>query len=162
MRASSSSSSLLSLLSSSTAVKRGPCLLTLKKNDLGFRNQVHEETSFLLLGAQDQRLGAEQDQLPCGSTGTSTGNCQETETCMVWVCHTPPASPKLSFRAPWRVGNTVVSRGNVGWTTAKNGHLCPNQTCSQGPPAEKTGRGSPVNHPSCPPVDPIGTGPDLN
>ena len=27
--------------------------------------------------------GAEQDQLPCGSTGTSSDNCQETETCMV-------------------------------------------------------------------------------
>ena len=34
-----------------------------------FRDQVPEETSpYLLLGAQDQRLGAEQDQLPCGST----------------------------------------------------------------------------------------------
>ena len=40
-------------------------------------------------GAQDQRLGAEQDQLPCGSKGTSSGNCQETETCMVRACHTP-------------------------------------------------------------------------
>ena len=25
----------------------------------------------------------------CGSTDTSSGNCQETETCMVQVCHTP-------------------------------------------------------------------------
>ena len=32
--------------------------------------------------------GAEQDQLPCGSTGTSSGNCPETETCMVLACHT--------------------------------------------------------------------------
>ena len=28
----------------------------------------------LLLGAQDQRLGGLQDQLPCGPTGTSSGN----------------------------------------------------------------------------------------
>ena len=48
--------------------------------------EVHEETSsYLLLGAQDQQLGAEQDQLPCGSSGTSSNNCQETETCMVWA-----------------------------------------------------------------------------
>ena len=40
-----------------------------KKKDPGFRNQVHEKTSpHLLLGAQDQRL-------LCGSTGTSSGNC---------------------------------------------------------------------------------------
>ena len=39
------------------------------------------------------RLGAEQDQLPCGSTGTSSGNCQETETCMVRACHTPRQHP---------------------------------------------------------------------
>ena len=33
--------------------------------DPDFQNQVHEETSpHLLLGAEDQRLGAEQDQLP--------------------------------------------------------------------------------------------------
>ena len=28
-------------------------------------------------------------QLLCHPTGTSSGNCQETETGMVWVCHTP-------------------------------------------------------------------------
>ena len=68
-----SSTSLLSPPSSSTAVKHGPCLLTLekKKKDPGFRNQVHEEISpYLLLGAQDQRLGAEEEQHPLGSTGT--------------------------------------------------------------------------------------------
>ena len=38
-----------------------------------------EETcSHLLLKAQDQQLDAEQNQLPCGSTGTSSDNCQET------------------------------------------------------------------------------------
>ena len=45
------------------------------KKDPGFRGQVPEETStHLLLGAQDHRLGAEQDQLPCGPTGTFSGN----------------------------------------------------------------------------------------
>ena len=28
------------------------------------------------------------EEVPCGSTGTS-GNSQETETCMVWACHMP-------------------------------------------------------------------------
>ena len=45
-----------------------------------------DASPYFLLGAQDQRLGAEQDQLPCGSTETSSGNCQETKTCMVQAC----------------------------------------------------------------------------
>ena len=59
-----------------------------EKKDLCFQNQKPEETSpHLLLGAQDQQLGAEQDQLPYGSTGTSSCNCQEMETCMVQASH---------------------------------------------------------------------------
>ena len=51
---------------------------------------MSEETSpHLLLWAQDQRLGAGQDQLPCGSTETFSSNCQETESCTVRKCHTP-------------------------------------------------------------------------
>ena len=61
------------------------------------------------------------------------------------------ASPKPSFRALWRVGDAVVGRGNAGWTTSKTVHPCPCQNCSQGPPAEKSGRGSLLNRPSCPP-----------
>ena len=60
------------------------------KKDPGFRKQVHEKTSpHLLLGSQDQQLGEEHNQLPCGSRGTSSGNCQETETCVVWASHMP-------------------------------------------------------------------------
>ena len=62
----------------------------------------------LLLGAQDQRLGAEQDQLPCRSTGASSGNCQETETCMVRTRHTPqqplqnhPSGHLGGWATPW-------------------------------------------------------------
>ena len=60
--------------------------------DPGFWNKVPEETSqHLLLEAQDnqEQLGVEQDQHPCGPTETSSGNCQETETRMVWANHTP-------------------------------------------------------------------------
>ena len=74
------------------AVKLGPCLLTVKKkkNDPGLRNQRPKETSpHLLLGAQDQQPGVEQGQLYCGSTGISSGDCQDTETGIVRACHTP-------------------------------------------------------------------------
>ena len=79
-----------------------------KKNP-GFRKQVHEEASpYLVLGAQDKLLGAEQDQLPCGSKGTSSSNCQEMETRMVRTCHTPwqplqnhPSRHLERWATPW-------------------------------------------------------------
>ena len=91
LQASLSSRSLLSPPSSSTtAVKHGPRLRTLTKKDPGFRNQVPEETSpHLQSAAQDHWPGAGHDQLPCGSTWTSSGNCQATEACMVSACHMP-------------------------------------------------------------------------
>ena len=49
------------------------------------RLQVIKDSKHCIL----QRLGAEQDQLPCGSTGTCSSNCQETDICLVWACHTP-------------------------------------------------------------------------
>ena len=116
-----------------------------EKKDPGFRNQVLEETSpYLLLRAQDQRLRAEQDQLLCGSTGTSSGNCQETETRKQVqalqapdMSHVTTASPEPSFMEPWRLGDAAVGRGNAGWTASKTRHPCPFQKRSQGPAAEK-------------------------
>ena len=52
-------------------------------------------------------------------------------------------------------------RRNGGWTTSKSGHPCPCQICSQGPSAEKTGRGSLLNRPSRSQNDPIGHGAKL-
>ena len=66
------------------------------------------------------------------------------------MLHALTASPKPSFKAPWRVGNTLVSRGNAGWIMQNSGHTCPCQNCSQRPPLEKTGSGSLLNHSSCP------------
>ena len=71
------------------------------------------------------------------------------------------ASPKSSFRAPWRVGDAVVGTGNAGWTMSSSGHPCPYQNCSQGPPADKAARGCLQNRLSCLPDDPIGQGPQL-
>ena len=111
-----------------------------------------EETSpHPLLGAQDQRLGAEQDQPPCGSTEASSGNCRETGNLHgPSVSHATTASPKPSLR----VGDALVGKGNAGWTTSQGGHIHPCQNYLQGPPAEKTERGFPLNRPSCPPDDP--------
>ena len=61
-----------------------------------------------------------------------------------FICH-----DSLSFRAPWRVGNAMVGRGNAGWTTSNSGHPCPCQNCSWWPPAGKTGRKSLLNCLSC-------------
>ena len=81
---------------------------------------------------------------------------QETETSMV-PRHATTASPKPSFRAPWRLGDAVVGRGNAGWTTSKSEHFCPCQNCSQGPPAEKTREGYLLNCPISPSHDPVRT-----
>ena len=71
-------------------------------------------------------------------------------------------SPKPSFRAPWRVGDAVVGREFAGRTTSKNGHPCPCQKCWEGPPAEKTGRGSLLNRRSCSPDNPTERQTELN
>ena len=49
-------------------------------------------------------------------------------------------SPKQSLRAPWRVDNALVDKGNAVWTTLKSGCLCPCQYCWQWPPAKKKKR----------------------
>ena len=62
------------------------------------------------------------------------------------MSHATTAAPKPSLKAPWRMGDTVVGRGNAGWTTWKSGHSCPCQSCVQWPSAAKTGRGSLLNY----------------
>ena len=61
------------------------------------------------------------------------------------ISHAMTASPESFFRPPWRVGDVVKDMlyGHIEkWTSL------PCQNCSQGPPAEKTGRGFLLNHPS--------------
>ena len=67
------------------------------------------------------------------------------------MLHSTTGSPKPSSRARWRVGDPVVDRRNVTWTTSKSGRPCLCQNCSRWPPAEKTGRESVLNRLSCPP-----------
>ena len=80
----------------------------------------------------------EQNQLSCGSTGTSSGNCQETETCMVRACHTPrqPLQNHHSghlggWATPWSAEEMLDGQH------PRCGHPCPCQNCSQGPLSEK-------------------------
>ena len=40
--------------------------------------------------------------------------------------HVMTASPKPSFRAPWRADDTVIGRGKSGWRTSKSGRPCTN------------------------------------
>ena len=128
---------------------------SLWKKDPGFWNEESDETSSnLLLGAQDP--------------GPMTG-CRARSTSL-WVhmnlfwqlsrdgymhgsgmSYAMTASQKPFLRAPWRMGDAIVKRGNAGWTPLKSGHPCPCQSCSQWPSAEKTRRGSLLNCPSCPP-----------
>ena len=64
------------------------------------------------------------------------------ETCKLYnsgVSHAATASPRPSFRAPLKMGDSVVGRGNARWTTSKSGHPCPCLNCLLWPPAEKTG-----------------------
>ena len=78
------------------------------------------------------------------------------------MSHAMTTSPNPSVRAPWRVGDAVVGKGNAGWRTSKSERPCLCQNCSQGPPAEKTGGGSILNHLLCPPDEPVGQGTELN
>ena len=80
----------LSQVSKSRHSSSSGLILTLTKGSRFFKTKFLRKLSLhLVLWAHDQWLGAEQDYLPCASTGTFSGNCQETETCIVWAHHTP-------------------------------------------------------------------------
>ena len=49
----------------------------------------------------------------------SSGKC---DTNALFFHISTTASPKPSFRAPWRVGDNMVGRGNAGSTASKNRH----------------------------------------
>ena len=108
-----------------------------------------ETSPYFPLGAQDQRLGAEQAQLHCGSRGTTSGNC---------MSPVMTAFLKPFFRTLWSVGNTMDGRETAGRTRSKNGYPRPGQTNSQWAPTGKTRRGSLLNHPSHPSDDPVSQG----
>ena len=88
-------------------VERGSCLPTRRCGGGGEKDPGFEAKSLrklLLLGAQDQRLGTEPDQLPGGTTGTSSGDCQETDASMVRACHMPRQPLQPIFRCIFERG----------------------------------------------------------
>ena len=101
-----------------------------EKKDPCFRNEVPEEKLLRIfyLEAQDQRLGAEQNNFLVGSLEPLLATVKRRK--LAWLGHiTRHASPKPPFRAPWSVGDALVGRGNARWTTSKSGHPCPCQNC---------------------------------
>ena len=73
--------------------------------------------------------GTEQDQLPCWPTETSSGNCQETDTCMVPASHTPrqplenhPSGHPGGWATPWSAEETLSGQHQ---SNLKSGPLCP-------------------------------------
>ena len=128
-----------------------------KKKDPGFRKKVPEETSsHLLLGAQDQRLGTEQEQLPCGSTGTLLATVKRRK--LAWfrhvTCH--DSLSKTILQGPLEVGQRRGLRkkcwmDNIKEWTPPRPHA---GTAYRGL-LQKAGRESPLNRLPCPPDDPI-------
>ena len=104
----------------------------IQRKDPGFRNQVSEETSSPASHMSTKPTTA------CGAKSTSLSAHRK----LFWklpmdgnwhglgMSHATTASQKPSFRAPLRVGDAVLMRGNAGWKTSKSGHPCPCQNCS--------------------------------
>ena len=85
------------------------CFLTLRKWPKLSRQRLQDTFLHPLLGAQTQWLFAEQDQLPCGSTGISSSSCEETETRMVRPGHDPRQHLQNIFQG------TLEGRRRPGW-----------------------------------------------
>ena len=134
------------------AVKHGPCWLTLKERIQAFETKCKKKLlriSYL----EHQTNGWVRSKINffVGPLEPLPATVKKQK--LAWfghvTCHTT-ACPKPPFRAPWRVGEAVAGRENAGWTTSKNGHPCPCQNCSQGPPAGNTGRDFRLSRPSVP------------
>ena len=117
----------------------------------------------LLLGAQDQRLGVEQGQRPYRSKGTSSGNCQETDTCMVRACQTQQ-QPLKNHRSG-HLGGWVTPWSEEEMLDGQHQRVdipAHAKTAHKGLLQKKIGRGSLLNRLLCPPDDLIGEGTELN
>ena len=161
MQASSSCRSLLLPQSSFMAVGHGPCLMTDKRIQ-GFQTKCLRK--LLCISYLEHKINnwvRSKVNFLVGPQEPLVVVVKRRTLAWLGMSHATTASPKPSFRVPRRLGDVMVGRGNAGWTTS-NAHLCPCQNCSQGPRAEKTGRGSLLNCPSCPPDDPISQGTEVN
>ena len=163
LRASSCCTSLLSLPSSSTAVKLGLRSLTLKKRTQVFETKCLRELlriSYLEQKINDWLRG--KINFLVGPQGPLLAIVKKRK--LAWFRNVTrhDSVSKTILNGTWRVGDAVVSRGNAGWTTTKSGHPCQCQNCSQALSAEKTGRGSLLNCPAYLPDDPVVQETELN
>ena len=113
---------------------------------------------------QSQQAGS----IPCGSTGTSSGNYQEMETCMVGACNMPwqplqnhPLKTPGGWAMPWLAEKMMDGQHQrvdipTHVRTAHKGLLQKKKE------KKKTGKEFLLDHPSCPPDNPIGQRTELN
>ena len=134
-----------------------------KRKEPDFGNQVPEESSpHLQLGAKTNDWVQKKVNFFVGPQESLLAAVKRRK--IAWFGHVTRngSLSETIFQGTWRVGDAVVGRENAGWATSKSGHPSPYLNCSQGPPAEKTGRRSLLNRPSYPPDDIIGQGTELN
>ena len=105
-------------------------------------------------------VGTEQDQFPCGPTGTSSEDTQETETSMVRDYDTTPQP--LQTHSARHLGVLATPWSAEEMLDGQRGHPGLSWNCSLWLLAEKTGRGSRLIHSSFSPDNPIGRGTELN
>ena len=140
-----------------------PCLLTLKKRIQAFETKCLRKflrSSYLEHKTNDWVRS--KTKFPVGPQEPLLATVKRPKIDGSGISNATTASPQPSFRASWRVSDTVVCTGNAGWTSSKSGRPCLCQNCSQGLHAGRTGGESLLNRPSWPPDDPIGQGTKLN
>ena len=100
-----------------------------------------------------RRLVVEQYQLPSGPQEPLVATVKRRK--LKWLGHV------ARHRVLWRVGDAVVVEKRLE-RLHQRVDIPPKPEHSQGPPAEKTGRGSLLNHPSCPSNVRIGQRTEVN
>ena len=114
------------------AVKRRPCLLTLKKGSRLWKPSACRNFPASHTWSTRPVTG-------WGARSTSLWVHRNLFWKLAWfghaTCHNS-LSKTTSFMAPWGVDDALVGRGDAGWITSEAGHPCPCQNCSQRPRAE--------------------------
>ena len=154
--------SLLSLPSTSMAVRHRSYMLPLTKGARLSKPSVLGNFSASRTWSPTAMTGCGARSTPLWSTGTSSGKCQKTETHTVRACQTP-WQPLQDHPCLEGGRSRCYSHQRKGWMdNVKEWMSLPMPELLQWPPAEKTGRGSMLIHPSRPTNNPISQGTELN
>ena len=123
----------LSPPSSSMAVKQGPCLPTLRKESRPLKPSVWGNFSASPTWCTRPMTGCWARSTPLRAHRNLFWKVSRDRNLYgSGMSHTTTTSPKPSFRASWRVDDTMVGRGNAGWTKSKSGHPCHARTADEG------------------------------